>query len=71
MSEEPRIAGGPGMPVKLIEPPPKAKNAADNRLDAIASGSDRLPHSYAAMAGSFQRYGQRHGLRGSALRASA
>jgi hypothetical protein len=34
------------MPVKLIEPPPKAKNAADNRLDAIGSGSgsgsDRL-----------------------------
>ena len=35
--EKPRSAGGPGMPVKLIEPPPKARNAAENRPDAIAS----------------------------------
>jgi hypothetical protein len=30
------------MPVKLIEPPPKARNAAENKPDAIASGSDLL-----------------------------
>lgn len=40
--EKRRSSGGPGMPVKLIEPPSKASNAAENRLDAIASGSDRL-----------------------------
>jgi hypothetical protein len=33
------------MPVKLIEPPSKAKNAAENKLDAIASGSDPLSPS--------------------------
>jgi hypothetical protein len=37
--EKPPVAGGPGTPVKLIEPPPKARNAAENRPDAIASGS--------------------------------
>ena len=40
--EKPRSTGGPGMPVKLIEPPSKARNAAENRLDAIVSGSDQL-----------------------------
>ena len=42
--EKPRSTGGPGMPVKLIEPPSKAKNTAENRPDAIASvhSSDQL-----------------------------
>ena len=41
--EKPRSTGGPGMPVKLIEPPSKARNAAENRPDAVASvtGSDQ------------------------------
>ena len=39
-----RRTGGPGMPVKLIEPPSKARNAGENRPNAIASvsGSERL-----------------------------
>jgi hypothetical protein len=42
--KKPRSTGGPGMPVKLIEPPSKARNAAENSPDAIASvhGSDPL-----------------------------
>jgi hypothetical protein len=42
--EEPRIGGGPGMPVKLIELPTKARNAVANRPDAVASvnGSEPL-----------------------------
>ncbi len=35
--KKPRIAGGPGMPVNAIEPASKARNAAENRPDAIAS----------------------------------
>jgi hypothetical protein len=35
--EKPRSTGGPGMLAKLIEPPSEAKNAAENRPDAIAS----------------------------------
>jgi hypothetical protein len=37
LAEKPQSAGGPGMPVKLIEPPSEARNAAENRPDAIAS----------------------------------
>ena len=42
--EKPRSTGDPGMPVKLIEPPSEARNAAENRPDAIASvcSSDQL-----------------------------
>jgi hypothetical protein len=32
----PRSDGGPGMPVNAIEPHPRARNAAENRPDAIA-----------------------------------
>ena len=42
--KELRIAGGPGMPANAIEPASKARNAAENRPDAIASvrSSDQL-----------------------------
>ena len=42
--EKPPSSGDPGMPVKLIEPPFKARNAVENRPDAVASvhGSDQL-----------------------------
>ena len=45
--EKPRSAGGPGVPVKLIEPPSKARNAAENRPNGVASasGSDPLLQS--------------------------
>ena len=44
LAKKPRRTGGPGMPVKLIEPPSMARNAAENRPDAIAigCGSDQL-----------------------------
>ena len=34
--KQPRSDGGPGMPVNAIEPRPGARNAAENRPDAIA-----------------------------------
>jgi hypothetical protein len=34
--KKPPITGGPGMPVNAIEPHPRARNAAENRPDAIA-----------------------------------
>src|SRR5262249_19297230 len=34
---KPQSGGVPGTPVKLIEPPPTARNAAANRPDAISS----------------------------------
>ena len=42
--EKPRSTSGPGMPAKHIEPPFKAKNAAENRSDATMSvrSSDQL-----------------------------